>query len=69
MRFSKEKEIAKKKPEWQRWFAWHPVTIETQNNLKTTVWLEYVERKGTIGYNCMEYRYRDIITNDNKEVI
>jgi hypothetical protein len=28
-----------RKPDWQRWFAWHPVKINDQ-----WVWLEFVER-------------------------
>lgn len=31
----------KPKPEWKRWFAWHP--IKTLDG--TYVWLEYVETK------------------------
>ena len=31
---------------WHRWFAWHPVWCGPKGRRR---WLEYVERKGTVG--------------------
>ena len=41
-------------PEWQPWFAWHPVKIGPQ-----WVWWEWVERKfysGAMGDGIFDYR-------------
>lgn len=41
------KYVKKKKPEWQRWFAWKPVPIggwPARDNA-TMVWLQWIERK------------------------
>jgi len=37
----------KKKPDWQRWFAWCPVPIGgyPRKDGATMVWFEWVERK------------------------
>ena len=42
-----EKKRQKEKEKWQRWFAWHPVVIETFNDeSRKLVWLETVLKKG-----------------------
>ena len=40
---------------WHRWFAWYPVEVGD-----STVWLEFVERKGTWCYDGLEWAYREI---------
>lgn len=54
--------LAKKK-QWNKWFAWHPVSIQEER-----VWLEWVERQGSVssisgesGRVYWEYEYRNII--------
>ena len=54
--------------DWHRWFAWYPVWIirermQTNDGWVVTKgtknWLEYVERRGSCGYECgvwWEYR-------------
>jgi hypothetical protein len=53
--------------EWHLWFAWHPVRL----NLHTRVWLETVERKGSMAlmadsegypYEHWEFQYRPLDT-------
>jgi hypothetical protein len=52
-----------KKPEllavyqWHRWFAWHPVEIETKH-LRESVWLETVERRKVDTYGGSHWEYR-----------
>lgn len=36
-----ERHVAKL--DWHRWFAWHPVRIDSRWH-----WLEWIERKGTV---------------------
>ena len=47
---------------WARWFAWHPVLIETANNSWGWAWLEVVERKECIAhYGGYDWRYRELL--------
>lgn len=55
------------KQQWHRWFAWYPVVVgETVLGRKIKIWLEYVERMGSISYdwdgnNYWRYEYRTIV--------
>jgi hypothetical protein len=50
-----------KKRQWNKWFAWHPVTVQEER-----VWLEWVEREGWTdgvsenGTVYWKYTYRHI---------
>jgi hypothetical protein len=47
--------------EWDRWFAWYPVTIATSRFSAHWVWLEFVERKWSTciyGSGRKKRRYR-----------
>jgi hypothetical protein len=47
--------------EWDRWFAWYPVTIATSKSSAHWVWLQFVERKWTTsvyGTGRKKRRYR-----------
>lgn len=35
-----------KRERWHKWFAWHPVYIETSKTKRVLVWWESIERKG-----------------------
>jgi hypothetical protein len=44
----------KARPEWRRWFAWHPIRIGRER-----IWWEWVERRwhgGGFGDGVFEYR-------------
>jgi hypothetical protein len=57
----KYREWLNKKRQWNKWFAWYPVSV-----LEERVWLEWVERKGWTsgvgesGTVYWEYEYRFI---------
>ena len=40
-----------KKKFWHKWFAWHPVKVGNREG----IWLELVERKGTIWTSYGQY--------------
>lgn len=43
---------------WHRWFAWHPVCVfKALDGKEHWVWLEFVERKGTLHHGYEEYRW------------
>jgi hypothetical protein len=47
--------------EWDRWFAWYPVTVVTSKYSAHWVWLGFVERKwsaGRYGSGRRRRRYR-----------
>jgi len=44
--------------EWNKWFAWRPVRIDGTD---TIVWLEYVERKGSLTYYSIRYEYKELM--------
>jgi len=47
MKWKSRKDIAiKKKSTWHKWFAWHPVYLMSEGEVRTRVWLEVVERIG-----------------------
>jgi hypothetical protein len=37
------------KPGWEGWFAWYPVIIAIDGRLAYWAWMEFVERKWTLG--------------------
>ena len=49
--------------QWQRWFAWYPVQIDTKDGHMVCAWLQTVERIGEYHqgyegpYTIWEYRY------------
>ena len=49
--------------QWQRWFAWYPVQIDTKDGYNICAWLQVVDRRGelTFGYDWRvarwEYRH------------
>jgi hypothetical protein len=54
----------KRKENWHKWFAWHPVCIETHpDGSKTKIWWQWVLRKGKYIYSFddawwnYEYKY------------
>jgi len=50
-----------KRGEWQRWFAWYPVTVGEVKKHKIKVWLDYVERRGIILHTKVcYYDYQEI---------
>jgi hypothetical protein len=47
--------------EWDRWFAWYPVTMATGRDSAQWVWLEFVEwkwRTSRYGHETKQRRYR-----------
>lgn len=48
---------SKKRAEWRRWFAWHPVEIKDGH----FIWLEYVERRGETDMESIQWWYREPI--------
>lgn len=49
MRWKSKKSKVERLTNWHRWFAWHPVKVNELND-QTTVWLEFVHRKGDRWY-------------------
>lgn len=52
----------RKRRNWRRWFAWHPVWIKSHTSDKTIiVWLNFVERRGELEpigpYGSLEWKY------------
>jgi len=48
---------------WMPWFAWFPISVEVASGPYqwAWIWLDTVERKQTIGYGGVSYRYREIV--------
>jgi hypothetical protein len=46
---------------WHHWFAWYPVVVRVDDELKHWVWLEHLERKWSLGEygDRGHWRYRD----------
>ena len=47
--------------QWEPWFAWHPAGIEFADGSWGVVWLNKIERKETIGYGGVQWRYRELL--------
>jgi hypothetical protein len=45
MIFTINSKVKPPKKEWERWFAWHPITIKETSTILRIVWLEWVERE------------------------
>jgi hypothetical protein len=49
---------------WHHWFAWYPVVVRVNDELKHWVWLERLERKWSISKNGDQFwRYRDPVAH------
>jgi hypothetical protein len=46
----------KPKEDWDKWFAWYPVTVGSQSGHYIKVWFGYVERRSFYPWNSWEYR-------------
>lgn len=57
---------------WHKWFAWYPVEVYSWNGLKidskTTVWLEYVERKITYQHGTRPSDWMSALTHTSYRV-
>ena len=52
-------------PDWEPWFAWHPVQIGDYGDV---VWLEWVKRHSIIGiFSIWQYDYPDDDVRSNYE--
>jgi hypothetical protein len=54
--------IRERKSDWHQWFAWKPVNVSTVSIVGRTrhlkVWMENIERKGTLGCSGWHWVYR-----------
>jgi hypothetical protein len=44
---------------WHHWFAWYPVVVRVDDELRHWVWFEHLERKWSLGEYKGHWQYRD----------